>query len=130
MNKYSPEEVTLKFVERINARDSDGLAKLMTEDHTFIDYEGGAYKGREKMRKGFQEYFDSYPEYKIHVSNICSSGDAVAIIGSSTGSHIPPELEAGETLIWTARTRDGLVSEWRIYIDLETPKKMLDAKSG
>jgi len=33
----SPVETVLEFVRRINQRDADKLAELMTEDHVFID---------------------------------------------------------------------------------------------
>ena len=51
------------------------------------------------------------------------SGNAVAIIGKTTGSHVPPEVEEHETVLWTAEIRDGLVAEWRIYSDIEEAKE-------
>jgi len=39
--------VALKFNENINRRDLDGLVKLMTSDHTFINSEGEVHEGRE-----------------------------------------------------------------------------------
>jgi uncharacterized protein (TIGR02246 family) len=114
---HRSEEITLKFVERINARDADGLAELATEDFTFIDHDGDVYSGREEMRKGFDDYFTAYPEYVIHVAKVLRSGDAVAIVGQTTGSHIAPEIEAVETVLWIARLRGGLVAEWRIYAE-------------
>jgi hypothetical protein len=50
---------------------------------------------------------------------VLRSGDDIAIIGTTTGSHVAPELEARETLIWTARIERRRVAEWRIYTDLE-----------
>lgn len=129
MSEPGPEEITLKFVELINAQDPDGLAELMTEDHTFIDSAGEVERGRDVMRKGFAEYFSSFPNYRINVSKVCTSGDAVAIVGKSTGSHVPAELEPEETVLWIARIRDGLVAEWRIYTDLEQVKKNLGLNS-
>lgn len=41
--------VALKFNENINRRDLDGLVKLMTSDHTFINSEGEVHEGREVM---------------------------------------------------------------------------------
>ena len=52
-------------------------------------------------------------------------GDGVAIIGKTTGSHLPPEVEERETLLWTAEVHEGLVSEWRIYSDEEEVRKSL-----
>lgn len=119
MANMNSEKIALSFVEKINAQDADGLSKLMTDDFRFIDYEGNINEGREMMRKGFASYFSSYPKYKIIVEKICQSGNDVAIIGKTTGSHAPPEIEAKWTLIWIAKIENGLVAEWRIYSDIE-----------
>ena len=123
MNTMNSEEIALKFVDRINAQDANGLAKLMTENFKFIDYGGNIYQGRERMRDGFAEYFSSYPKYKIHVEKICLSGNDVAFIAKTAGSHVPAELEEKETLVFIAQIENGLVAEWRIYTDLEKSKR-------
>ena len=111
--------IVLKFVKVINAGDSEGLIKLQTEDFTLIDMAGDVYRGRD----GWQGYFSAYPKYKIHVQHVLLSGNCVAIIGKTTGSHVSPEVEAEETVLWTAEIRDDLVAEWRIYSDIEEAKK-------
>jgi uncharacterized protein (TIGR02246 family) len=107
--------VALKFVDTINAGDPEGLTKLQTEDFTFIDMSGNITRGRQD----WADYFVAYPEYKIHVHNVLTGGNGVAIIGTTTGSHLPPEVEEKETVLWTAEIRNGLVAEWRIYTDIE-----------
>jgi len=119
MSKPGPKSVALRFVEVINAGDPEALMKLQTEDFTLIDMAGDVYRGRD----GWQDYFSSYPRYKIHVQHVLSSGNGVGIIGKTTGSHVPPEVEEKETVLWTAEIRDGLVAEWRIYSDIEEVKK-------
>jgi len=119
MSKPAPKLVALKFVEVINAGDSEELVKLRTEDFALIDMGGDVYRGRD----GWQDYFSAYPDYKIHVQYILTSGNSVAIIGKTTGSHVPPEVEEHETVLWTAEVRDGLVAIWRIYSDVEEAKK-------
>jgi ketosteroid isomerase-like protein len=111
----TPKSVALKFVEVINAGDSKALIELQTEDFTLIDMAGDVFRGRD----GWQDYFSAYPKYKIHVHQVLMSGNAVAIIGKTTGSHVSPEVEEHETVLWTAKIRDGLVAEWRIYSDIE-----------
>jgi len=115
----SPKSVALKFVKVINAGDSKTLIKLQTEDFTFIDMGGDVYSGR----NGWQDYFSAYPKYEIHVHHVLMSGNCVAIIGKTTGSHVPPEIEEKETVLWTAEIRDDLVASWRIYSDIEEAKK-------
>ncbi len=119
MSKPGPKSIALRFVEIINAGDSEALIKLQTEDFALIDMAGDVYRGRD----GWQDYFSAYPKYKIHVQYVLTSGDGVAIIGKTTGSHVPPEVEEKETVLWTAEIRDGLVAEWRLYSDIEEGKK-------
>jgi ketosteroid isomerase-like protein len=80
---------------------------------------GDVYRGRD----GWHDYFSAYPKYRIHVHRVLTSGNGVAIIGKTTGSHVSPEVETKETVLWTAETRDGLVAEWRIYSDIEEAMK-------
>jgi len=62
-----------------------------------------------------ENYLKAFPKYKIHVQNILQGGGGEAILGSTTGSHVPPEIEKNEILVWTVEVRDGLITEWRIY---------------
>jgi len=117
--EIGPKSVALMFVDVINAGDSEALIKLQTEDFTLIDMAGDVFRGRD----GWQDYFSAYPKYKIHVQHVLTSGDGVAIIGKTTGSHLPPEVEEKELVLWTAEIRNGLVSEWRIYSDINEIKK-------
>jgi ketosteroid isomerase-like protein len=118
-NLDNAKSIALKFVEVINTGDPEGLIKLQTEDFALIDMAGDVYRGRD----GWQDYFSAYPKYKIHVQHVLISGDGVAIIGKTTGSHVPPEVEAKETVLWTAEIKHGLVAEWRIYSDIQEAKK-------
>ena len=131
MNSKGPADVALEFVERINAGDLEGLTALMTEDHTFVDLAGDIERGREVMREGWAGYFSAFPEYTIHVSRVAALGNVVIIIGGTTGSQIPPEIEARESVIWAARIEDGLVAEWHIvYADTEKVKEFLGWDPG
>ena len=112
----------LGFVERINAGDSEGLMKLQTEDFTLIDYEGGVYRGR----SGWHDYFEECPNYRIHVNHVITSGNGAAILGRTTGSHVSPEVETRETILWIAQIRDGLVAEWRLYSDTEEVERDIE----
>ena len=123
MGKTS-KSIALKFVEIINAGNSEELIKLQTGDFTLIDMAGDVFRGRD----GWQGYFSAYPKYKIHVQHILMSGDGVAIIGKTTGSHVPPEVEEHEMVLWIAEIRDGFVAEWRIYSNIEEAKEKAQMK--
>jgi len=112
-------DVVSTFVECINAGDLDGLCSLMTDDFAFIDYGGKVERGKDVMRQGFRSYFSDYPQYKNITEKVLTGGTGVAIIGKTTGSHISPEVEVKETVLWTAEIRDGKVAQWRIYADTD-----------
>ena len=113
----------LGFVECINTGDSEALTAYQTEDFAFTDMSGEVTRGRQ----GWEDYFTSYPDYRIHVERVLIGGDGVAIIGRTTGSHVPPEVEEHETVLWTAEIRGGLVAEWRIYTDIEEAREKAQA---
>lgn len=121
MNRQDPKLTALLFNERINGRDIDGLAALITDDHTFIDREDGIYRGKERMTQGWIEFFQNFPEYRNTFSRVESRGDLVILIGYATWSKGAQPDHA----IWTATIRDDKVAEWRIYEDTVENREML-----
>lgn len=101
----------LRFNEKINQQDPDGLAELMTEDHTFIDNNGRVTGGKDSMREGWRNFFERYPDYRTTITSVTIQNGIVAIVGHSACSD--KQLEGPN--IWTAKTRGGLISEWRVY---------------
>ncbi len=101
----------LKFNEKINQRDLEGLAMLMTDDHTFIDNAGEVTQGKAAMKEGWREFFESYPDYRNVFNTITVRDDVVVMVGYSTCSYEPLKGPS----IWTARVHGGRVSEWRVY---------------
>jgi uncharacterized protein (TIGR02246 family) len=79
-------DTVLEFMERINRRDAEGLAALMTEDHVFTDSLGQTVRGREKMRAGWKGYFAFCPDYWVSHEDIFAAGDRVAIFGTAGGT--------------------------------------------
>ena len=112
------------FVERINAHDVGGLVELMTPDHTFVD-SLGLRSARSSMEKGWRQYFEMVPDYRIQVDRIVTEGDITILIGFAGGTYVAQGVprkskNRWETpAVWIARTRRGKVAEWRIYADNE-----------
>ncbi len=111
----------LKFNEKINARDLTGLGEMMTEDHTFIDIPGEVNVGRDVMVSGWFSFFKEYPDYRNNFTHIEVKGELVIMVGFSECSHEQLDGPA----IWTAKIRDGLVAEWRVYDDKKEVRKEL-----
>ena len=113
MFKKDPKLIVLQFNECINNQDIDGLAALMTEDHTFIDSSDEVHEGKDAMVKSWIAFFTAYPDYLNHLSIIESRENLVLVTGYSTCSYDPLDGPA----IWTAKVENDLVAEWRVYLD-------------
>src|ERR1700723_3555916 len=79
-------ETALEFMERINRRDAEGLAALMTEDHVFTDSLGQTVRGRDNMRAGWKGYFAFCPDYWVSHEDIFAVGGRVAVFGAAGGT--------------------------------------------
>jgi uncharacterized protein (TIGR02246 family) len=111
MNSSELMLVALRFNERINQRDLEGLAELMTDDHTFIDNSGDVTRGKDVMKEGWREFFEEYPDYRNIFTCVTVQDDVAVMVGYSTCSY--KRLDGPN--VWTAKVRGGRVSEWRVY---------------
>jgi ketosteroid isomerase-like protein len=105
--------VVSAFNARINAHDIDGLANLMSDDHTFIDSAGGRVVGKPDCVDAWRGFFGAYPDYRNVFGAMVARGGRVVVTGHSVCAD---ERLAGPA-IWTAAVRDGRVAEWRVYED-------------
>ena len=114
-----PIATAVSFVDCINRGDVDGLAALMTLDHTLTVFAETPLVGRSDNVEAWRGYVASFPDYVIAPHRFSEHDDVVAVVGHTTGSHLgwPDEDERALTLIWLARVRDGLVAEWRLIED-------------
>ena len=126
MNKRDVKLTALLFNECINSRNLAGLTALMTGNYTFIDSGDSVHKGKEKMTKGWEEYFNSYPDYRNIFTHLESRDQLVIMTGYSTCSNC--EALDGPA-IWTAKIRDDKVTEWRVYLDTPENRSKLQIKS-
>lgn len=121
MDAFDVMMVALNFNVKINQRDLEGLVKLMTDDHTFIDIPGEVHKGKDVMKKGWKEFFEKFPDYRNIFTCAKVRNNVVVMIGHSTCSY--KQLDGPS--IWTAKVRGGRVSEWRVYEDSASNRQKL-----
>ncbi|MFC0112464.1 nuclear transport factor 2 family protein [Kibdelosporangium aridum] len=108
-----PTVVAARFNDSINRRDVEELAKLMSEDHRFIDSETNTVSGKQACLEAWRGFFDSFPDYRNIFTSLTAKDAVVTIVGYSECSE--PSL-AGPAL-WTARIQGEKVTEWRVYTD-------------
>jgi 2-haloacid dehalogenase len=108
-----PEEVVLEFNAAINRQDLDRLARLMTDDHEFVDSAGNVEQGRTRMTEGWRGFFTAYPDYRNTFMRVSARGDEVTVIGFSTCS--TPELDG--PALWRATVAGDRVARWQVLVD-------------
>ena len=114
MNKRDPKLTVLLFNECINNRDIEGLASLMTDDHTLIC--GGHVDTKDKISscEEWLSFFSMFPDYLNHFSRIHSKENFVVVEGRSTCSN---EDTLNGDALWSARVQNDKISEWQVYED-------------
>jgi hypothetical protein len=111
MENFSPLSVVTNFIGYVNQGNIEKVNAYISKDIIFTDIQGRVYAEPEFM----ENYLKAYPNYKIHIRNVLQGGEGVAIVGYTSGSHVTPEIEEDEVLVWTVELREGLITEWRIY---------------
>jgi ketosteroid isomerase-like protein len=127
--------IVQKFVKAINAHDTDGLTKLMSSDHVFVDSLGSRAPASAK-RSGWQGYFTMVPDYWIKVDQIVSKGKAIFLCGSAAGTFVPkggmmkPENKWETPAVLRALLKEGKIAEWRVYCDNEPIREKMRAAAS
>ncbi len=118
------------FVACINAHDVDGLARLATSDHRFIDSLGAVLEGREALRSAWQGYFEMVPDYHIEIGRRFTAKAEVVFLAVASGSlsrggH--PQRDSAWTTPAALRAlvRGDQVAEWQVYADNEPIRQHL-----
>ncbi|MFD9332564.1 nuclear transport factor 2 family protein [Streptomyces sp. NPDC060065] len=122
----NPTLVAIRFNDSINGRDTDGLASLMSDDHTFVDSQGAVVSGKRGCLDAWRGFFESFPDYRNVFASLAARDDVVTAVGHSVCSE--PSL-AGPAL-WTARIRNDKVVEWRVYADTPEVREQLGVQNG
>lgn len=127
-------EATVRlFVEQINAQDLMGLAMLLTEDHLFVDAEGGVVQGRAEVTQGWQQYFEWMPDYAIDIETLMVDGERAAVFGRAGGTvavegDLLPENRWNLPAAWQVVVRDGKIAQWRVYCDTRAVYDIMDRR--
>ncbi len=115
-------EIVKEFIEAINRQELDKMRALMSDDHEFVDAEGGSYIGREEILKGWPGYYEMFPDYTIDISTIIESNELVAAFGYASATYRNLKDPSGSNYwripaAWKAIVRNNLVVYWQVYCD-------------
>ena len=130
MDPMTNKKTVLVFIDRINARDAEGLGELMSDDHVFIDAHGNQVSGRDKMIPGWGGYFAWFPDYHVEVTEIFEEGDKLALFGFAGGSFQGKQTETWLLpAAWKAEVKDGCVTLWQVFADTKIPFEIIERNS-
>lgn len=116
-----PVVVMVQFNECINDQDIDRLASLMTDDHEFVDTEGGIVRGKAQCLEAWQGFFAHFPDYRNIFESVQTRDDMSIALGYSRCS----DTRLDGPAIWTANARNGTIAEWRVYEDTSENRRLL-----
>lgn len=128
-------EVARRFVSAINAHDVEALGALMTADHVFVDSVGDEVRGRDAMCRLWERYYRLFPDYRLEVEDVLSHADVVGVFGTASGTlasegaeePLDPENRWEVPAAWKAVVREGRVSVWRVFADVDPVRRILEA---
>jgi catechol 2,3-dioxygenase-like lactoylglutathione lyase family enzyme len=116
---HSALALTISFIDAINRGDVERLGALMAEAYVLQVFDEAPQAGRAGGIAGWRSYLTSFPDYVIHPHRFAVRQPHVAVLGSTTGSHLAlsDEAELAMTLIWLCETAGGRVRRWRLVED-------------
>ncbi|MGD8414021.1 MAG: nuclear transport factor 2 family protein [Candidatus Latescibacterota bacterium] len=120
----TPTEIALEFLDAINRGDLGALLHLMSPNHRFEVFDDRLVIGREANASAWRTYLTEHPRYTVHPQRTVASGNVVAILGSTTGSHLglPDAEESRLTLIWIIHIQGSSVEQFRLLEDLPSTR--------
>jgi predicted enzyme related to lactoylglutathione lyase/ketosteroid isomerase-like protein len=115
-------ETVSAFVAAINEHSADKIQRLLAPDPAFIDAQGHKVQGADKMKQGWEGYFQWFPDYKIEVSDMSGEGDVLLLSGFAEGSyHGNKDAHWRLPTAWKAEVKEGKVALWQVYCDTKVP---------
>ncbi len=119
------------FIAAINQGDTAQLSELMTEDHTFVDSGGTVESGRSIMSKGWNEYFQMFPDFRVEVEWMLQDGNLVAAFGKASGTYngkrgLVPANRIEMPAAWKAIVENGKIKFWQVYADWTEGSRIID----
>ena len=116
LSQLPPLAAVVSFVDCINRGDLAGLGRLMTDDHRLVVLDEPPLVGREANVAAWHGYFTGFPLYVIYPRTLMVRGATVAVLGTTTGSHLglPDHEEQRLDVLWLAEVTGGRLRRWEV----------------
>jgi ketosteroid isomerase-like protein len=106
-----------KFVDRINAHDSQGVVALCTPDHIFVDSLGTELSGLSGLEQAWVGYFALFADYRIEIETLISASNLVMVSGWASATHGQSGRSWRIPAAWRAVVNQTLIAKWQVYAD-------------
>jgi len=130
-------QTILKFIERINAHDVDGIMALVSKDYEFVNSSGDHFHDLKFLRDTWRAQFENHPDFKIRVQHvICDpDGERVGVFGFSEGTYSPDGVLREENhwevpAAFLGIVRDGKLAYWETYSDASIVFDLIKSQSA
>jgi len=116
LSPLPPLAAVVSFVDCINRADVPGLGRLMTDDHHLVVLDEPPLVGRAANMAAWDGYFRGFPLYVVYPRHLTARGDSVAVLGTTTGSHLglPDHEEQRLDVLWLAEVTGGRLRRWEV----------------
>lgn len=109
---HKPKNIALQFNDCINNKDIEGLANLMTDNHTFIDSNNVCIHGKSANMDSWTKFFEMFPDYR-NIFEVVSEKDTTIVMQGYV--ECSSEIFQNAKYLWTAEIEKDRVKEWRVY---------------
>lgn len=123
-------EVLTAFVEAVNSRNVEAMAKWLTKDHLFADSLGQTMWGAGGVKPAWSKYFSMVPDYEILIGEIFEKPDRMVVLGTAKGTYAPDgKLLARNRwqtpAAWKVVFHNGRIQEWHVFADNEPVRQII-----
>ncbi len=127
-----PTQTVRAFVAAVNAHDLEKMTALITDNHNFTDAHANTVAGHDKVKSGWTDYFEWFPDYAIELSSLTADGDTVAAFGFASGTFCGAKTDDGTAswrlpAAWRAVVESGKIKTWQVYADTKIPFDIIAA---
>jgi ketosteroid isomerase-like protein len=124
-------EVVIRFITAVNNRNIESISGLISDDHKFTDSLGNVFRGKEVMTKGWINYLQIFPDYKIEFDEIYDKENKIMFTGKASGTYLKSDIQSEENhwvinAAWRALVENGKIKEWQVFGDNKPVYEILE----
>jgi steroid delta-isomerase-like uncharacterized protein len=127
----NPRDVTARILDRLNARDVDGIQRYVADTVRYSNPITGP-TDRQGMAEFHGALFTALPDIHYHVERTIAQGDTIVLECNVTGTNRGPFMGRPPTgrraelpVVFVMNVSGDQVSEWRSYFDVATMQRHL-----